>query len=200
VQQDATIQDTSIRVRIRSLWCIPVSQKGIFGYLTALRQAVFEWDMAGSGRGTFQDFHTIVQHPVACAITVTTITVYATLFMHCPLLEDAPLPRHVSVQVWTIFKWYTCGSYENYYTYNGSVVLGSMSFGLTYLVLLIVLITLVKVKLSRNRPWRLTGLWDVKDPTLSRQPAVRLSAPRTGRTLLPRNIIIFLNVSSTHFC
>jgi hypothetical protein len=28
-----------------------------------------------------------------------------------------------------------------------------------------------KVKLSRNRPWRPTGLWDVKDPTLSRQSA-----------------------------
>jgi hypothetical protein len=28
-----------------------------------------------------------------------------------------------------------------------------------------------KVKLSRNRPWRPIGLWDVKDPTLSRQSA-----------------------------
>jgi hypothetical protein len=31
----------------------------------------------------------------------------------------------------------------------------------------------VKVKLSRNRPWRPIGLWDVKDPTLSRQSAHR---------------------------
>jgi hypothetical protein len=30
-----------------------------------------------------------------------------------------------------------------------------------------------KVKLSRNRPWRPIGLWDVKDPTLSRQSAHR---------------------------
>jgi hypothetical protein len=29
----------------------------------------------------------------------------------------------------------------------------------------------VKVKLSRNRPWKPIGLWDVKDPTLSRQSA-----------------------------
>jgi hypothetical protein len=28
-----------------------------------------------------------------------------------------------------------------------------------------------KVQLSRNRPWRPIGLWDVKDPTLSRQSA-----------------------------
>jgi hypothetical protein len=26
-----------------------------------------------------------------------------------------------------------------------------------------------KVKLSCNRPWKPTGLWDVEDPTLSRQ-------------------------------
>jgi hypothetical protein len=31
----------------------------------------------------------------------------------------------------------------------------------------------VKVKLSRNRPWRPIGLSDVKDPTLSRQSAHR---------------------------
>jgi hypothetical protein len=31
----------------------------------------------------------------------------------------------------------------------------------------------VKVKLSPNRPWRPIGLWDVKDPTLSRQSAHR---------------------------
>jgi hypothetical protein len=30
-----------------------------------------------------------------------------------------------------------------------------------------------KVKLSRNRPWRPIGLWDVKDPTLSRQSVHR---------------------------
>jgi hypothetical protein len=28
-----------------------------------------------------------------------------------------------------------------------------------------------KVKLPRNRPWRTIGMWDVKDPTLSRQSA-----------------------------
>jgi hypothetical protein len=33
---------------------------------------------------------------------------------------------------------------------------------------------------------------DVKDPTLCRRMAVRLSALRTRRTLLPRNIIIFV--------
>jgi hypothetical protein len=31
----------------------------------------------------------------------------------------------------------------------------------------------VNAKLSRNRPWRPIGLWDVKDPTLSRQSAHR---------------------------
>jgi hypothetical protein len=30
-----------------------------------------------------------------------------------------------------------------------------------------------KVKLSRNRPWKPMGLWDVKDPTLSRQSVHR---------------------------
>jgi hypothetical protein len=35
----------------------------------------------------------------------------------------------------------------------------------------ILVFLLVKVKLSRNRPWRPIGLWDVKDPTLSRQSA-----------------------------
>jgi hypothetical protein len=29
---------------------------------------------------------------------------------------------------------------------------------------------------------------------------VRLSAQRTGRPLLPRNIIVSFNVSGTHFC
>jgi hypothetical protein len=28
-----------------------------------------------------------------------------------------------------------------------------------------------KVKQSRNSPWRPVGLWDVKDPTLSRESA-----------------------------
>jgi hypothetical protein len=54
-----------------------------------------------------------------------------------------------------------------------------------------------KVKLSRNRPWRPIGLWDVKDPALSRQSdqmVVRLSALRTCRTLLPTNIILMLLV------
>jgi hypothetical protein len=47
----------------------------------------------------------------------------------------------------------------------------------------------------RNRPWRPIGLWDVKDPTLSRQSAqmaVRLSALRASRDLLPRNINLLL--------
>jgi hypothetical protein len=50
----------------------------------------------------------------------------------------------------------------------------------------------------RNRTWRLTVLWDVKDLTLSMavgsQMAVNLSALLTGRSLLPRNIIILLLV------
>jgi hypothetical protein len=33
-------------------------------------------------------FHTSVQHPVACTIEVTINTVYATLFVCFPLLED----------------------------------------------------------------------------------------------------------------
>jgi hypothetical protein len=33
-------------------------------------------------------FHTSAQHPVACAIEVTINTVYATLFIYYPLLED----------------------------------------------------------------------------------------------------------------
>jgi hypothetical protein len=45
-------------------------------------------------------------------------------------------------------------------------------------------------------------LCDVKDltfvKTIGSQMVARLSALRTGRTLLPRNIIIF--VSGTHFC
>jgi hypothetical protein len=49
-----------------------------------------------------------------------------------------------------------------------------------------------KVKRKSNRPWRPIRLSDVKDPTLSRQLAGRLSALHTGRALLPRNIIIFL--------
>jgi hypothetical protein len=44
-----------------------------------------------------------------------------------------------------------------------------------------------------NRPWRSIGLWDVKDPTLSKtigsQMAVRLSDLRPSRALLPRSII-----------
>jgi hypothetical protein len=44
----------------------------------------------------------------------------------------------------------------------------------------------------RNKQWRPIGLWDVKDPTLSTQPAVRLSASRTSRTLLPRNIYFLM--------
>jgi hypothetical protein len=37
----------------------------------------------------------IAQHPLACAIKVTTVTVYATLFMH----RLASLLRHVLVQM-----------------------------------------------------------------------------------------------------
>jgi hypothetical protein len=47
----------------------------------------------------------------------------------------------------------------------------------------------------RNKPWRLKGLWDVKNSTLSRQSAqmaVRLSALRTSRDLLLRNINFLL--------
>jgi hypothetical protein len=36
----------------------------------------------------FRNFHTSVQHPVACAIEVTINTAYATLFVYYPLLED----------------------------------------------------------------------------------------------------------------
>jgi hypothetical protein len=39
--------------------------------------------------------------------------------------------------------------------------------------------------------WRPTGLWDVEDPTLSRQSA---HGWRTGRALLPSNIIFLLLV------
>jgi hypothetical protein len=42
----------------------------------------------------------------------------------------------------------------------------------------------VKQSCPRSRPSRSIGLWDVE--------AVRLSAPRTGRTLLPRNIFLLL--------
>jgi hypothetical protein len=44
------------------------------------------------------------------------------------LLQDAALLRHVSVQFWTILRHGIV--YENYYTYNGSVVLGLISFSL----------------------------------------------------------------------
>jgi hypothetical protein len=40
----------------------------------------------------------------------------------------------------------------------------------------------------RNRPWRPIGLWGVEDPTLCRQMPVL----RTGRALLPTNIIFLL--------
>jgi hypothetical protein len=40
----------------------------------------------------------------------------------------------------------------------------------------------------RNRPWSRIGLWDVEDPTLSRQSAVRLSALRVDRALSPRTL------------
>jgi hypothetical protein len=49
----------------------------------------------------------------------------------------------------------------------------------------------------RKRPWRPIGLWDIKNPTLSRQSAqkaVRLLAPSTGSDLLRRNINFFLLV------
>jgi hypothetical protein len=55
----------------------------------------------------------------------------------------------------------------------------------------------------RNRPWRPIGLWDVKDPTLSRQSAqmaARLSAAlHTGRDILPRNInfLVLILISVT---
>jgi hypothetical protein len=74
-----------------------------------------------------QVLHCQTQHKLL-PLQVTTVTVYATLFMYCLLLEDASLPRHVSVQLWTIFRWHTCGPYENYYAYNGSVVLDLIFF------------------------------------------------------------------------
>jgi hypothetical protein len=55
----------------------------------------------------------------------------------------------------------------------------------------------VYVAIPVNRPWRPIGLWDIKNPTLSRQSAqkaVRLSALRTGHDLLPRTINFFLLV------
>jgi hypothetical protein len=57
--------------------------------------------------------------------------------------------------------------------------------------------TIKKSSNPRNRPRRPTGLWDVKDPRLSRQSAqkaARLSALRTGNDLLPTNINFFLLV------
>jgi hypothetical protein len=53
---------------------------------------------------------------------------------------------------------------------------------------------------TRNWPWRPIRLWDVTNSTLSRQStqmAVRLSALRTSRDLLPRNIhFLLLELSS----
>jgi hypothetical protein len=54
---------------------------------------------------------------------------------------------------------------------------------------------LYKINYPHNRPWRPIGLWDVKDPTLSRQSSqmsICLSALRTGRALPPRNIFLLL--------
>jgi hypothetical protein len=48
-----------------------------------------------------------------------------------------------------------------------------------------------KQSYPHNRPWRSIGLWDVKDPTLSRQSA-QMSALRTSRDLLPRSINFML--------
>jgi hypothetical protein len=41
-----------------------------------------------------------------------------------------------------------------------------------------------------NRPWRSVGFSDGKDPTLSEESAVSLSAVRTGRVLLPINVFL----------
>jgi hypothetical protein len=46
-----------------------------------------------------------------------------------------------------------------------------------------------KVKPSSKRPWRPVGLWDVKDPTLSRQSAHRW---RQGCQLYPPAELYFL--------
>jgi hypothetical protein len=94
----------------------------------------FEWHRPvhiGSSRDVFQwkrdtsilpwqclfklnTFHTSVQHAVARVIDVTLNTVYATLFMYCPLLEDIRFIgtcfRSVEPSSGTIH------TYENYYT------------------------------------------------------------------------------------
>jgi hypothetical protein len=46
---------------------------------------------------------------VVVVVKATTITIYATLFMYCLLLEKAPLLRHVSAQQQDAEQ-----SYENY--------------------------------------------------------------------------------------
>jgi hypothetical protein len=56
-----------------------------------------------------------------------------------------------------------------------------------------------KYSYPRNRPWRPIGLWDVKNSALSKaiSMAVRPSALRTSRDLLPRNInFLFLEITS----
>jgi hypothetical protein len=61
----------------------------------------------------------------------------------------------------------------------------------------------VKKKKSypHNRPWRPIGLWDVQDPTFSRQLCshitVRLSALRAARIIVFRN---YFPASDIHFC
>jgi hypothetical protein len=49
-----------------------------------------------------------------------------------------------------------------------------------------------KKSFALNRPWRPVRLWGFNDPTLFRQSAVSLSALRTGRTLLHRNMFFLL--------
>jgi hypothetical protein len=59
-----------------------------------------------------------VQHSVARAIKVYYSYRLRNTFMYRLILEDASLLRHVSVQLRTIFRRYTCGPYENYYAYE----------------------------------------------------------------------------------
>jgi hypothetical protein len=46
----------------------------------------------------------------------------------------------------------------------------------------------VRVQTPRDRPWRPIGLWDVKDPTLSRQSAHRLRLGREVAGLRPSEV------------
>jgi hypothetical protein len=71
------------------------------------------------------------------------------------------------------------------------------------LMWLLYLINKSKKKVSRNRPWKLIELWDVKDPTLSRQSAHRWRQscqPYAPAVLCSPEKLLFFNVSGTYFC